>query len=68
MKIYIPERNDWFVLPVYKSQMVYLLSGWYPADKKKFERMTVKRLRAIICSYVRRQAKLRAGNLQQGGL
>lgn len=61
MKIWLESRNDWFVLPVFKSQMVYLLSGWYPDDVNKFKRMSCRQLRAIICRKVK-------GNLTEAGL
>jgi len=58
MKIWVEELSDWQILPVFKAQMVYLLARWYPADIAKFKRMGCKQLRAIICSYTRRQAKV----------
>ena len=59
MKVWIEELGDFLILPIYKSQMVYWLACKYPADKKKFERWNCKRLRATICSIVRREARLR---------
>jgi hypothetical protein len=44
-----------FWIPNQKPQLVNLLSLTYPQDKNKFERMTKKRLYAILFSIRRKQ-------------
>lgn len=56
MRVYIDELQDYRFVPIYRSQMLYLLSGWYPSDKS-FRKMRNSQLRAIIISYFRKQQK-----------
>jgi hypothetical protein len=56
MRVYIDEVQDYKFVPIYRSQMLCLLSGWYPGDKS-FRKMRNSQLRAIIISYFRKQQK-----------
>lgn len=56
MKIWLENKQDWFVLPVYRSQLIYWLTCKYPGpkDKAKFNKMRCDQLRKVIIEVCKR--------------